>query len=204
MMNFIFALCFVPLLAFAQIGALQEGDIIFHKSTSGQGPALQVLTNSPWTHTGIILKNGKNLWVMEAGSSVKLTRLQDFIGRGQRSHYIVKRLDPQVAVLNEAGRQKLREALAPMLGKDYDIWFEWSDRTIYCSELVWKAYERALGIELSKPQKFRDFPLDHPMAREMVRTRYTQQGRQLNLNEDVVTPVAVLNSPMLIEVQRNF
>lgn len=203
-MKFLFVLCFIPFFTFAQTEVLQDGDIIFHKSQSGQGPALQVLTNSPWTHTGVVLKNGNRFWVMEAGSSVKLTSLSEFIARGQRSHYIIKRLDPRVAVLTDESRVKLRSALEPMLGKEYDIWFEWSDSTIYCSELVWKAYERALGIELSTPQKFRDFPLDHPMAREMVRRRYTQQGRQLNLNEEVVTPVAVLNSPLLIEVQRNF
>ncbi len=48
------------------------------------------------------------------------------------------------AAENEAGT-KCRK----VLGKPYDIYFEWDDRAIYCSEIVWKAYQHALGIELS-------------------------------------------------------
>lgn len=35
-------------------------------------------------------------------------------------------------------------------GKPYDIYFEWSDDKIYCSELVWKIYKHALDIEIGQ------------------------------------------------------
>lgn len=203
MLKFVFALCFVPLLALAQVpAALQEGDIIFHKSQSGQGPALRILTESEWTHTGIILGERGRYYVMEASSTVKLTPLQEFINRGNRGHYIIRRLDPRYGTMDAAAKLRLRAALEPMLGKQYDIWFQWSDSTIYCSELVWKAYQRALNVEVGQVQRFREFPLDHPAAREMIRRRYTEQGRELNVDEKIVTPVAVLESDKLVDVVR--
>ena len=44
-------------------------------------------------------------------------------------------------------------------GKNYDIYFEWSDDRIYCSELVWKMYKEATGIEIGEIQKLSDFDL---------------------------------------------
>ena len=35
-----------------------------------------------------------------------------------------------------------------MNNKDYDLYFEWSDDKIYCSELVWKIYKNGADIEL--------------------------------------------------------
>ena len=43
-------------------------------------------------------------------------------------------------------------------GKPYDLYFEWSDERIYCSELVWKMYA-ALGVKLGTLQKLREFDL---------------------------------------------
>lgn len=200
MMKFIFVLLF-PILASAV--TYQEGDLVFHKSSSNQGPALMALTNSPWTHVGVIVQNQDQFWVAEASSQVKFTRLKDFIARGKNGHYIIKRLNPEIGVIGEAERTKLRASLTKYIGKDYDIWFQWSDSTIYCSELVWKIYSEAMGIELSVPQRFRDFPIDSPVAREMIRSRYVNQGREFNVDELVVSPVAVLESPLLIEVDRN-
>ena len=49
----------------------------------------------------------------------------------------------------------MRQVGESFRGRPYDLTFEWSDERIYCSELVWKIYERALGIEIGPPQRSR-------------------------------------------------
>ncbi len=204
MIKFLLALLLLPVLSHAV--EFKDGDLIFHKSSSEQGPVLQFLTGSPWTHVGIILKHGEGrYWVAEAtGSRVRFSRLEQFIERGREGHYVVKRLiDGLGNFEGTEERTRLRTALDYYVGREYDIWFQWSDDTIYCSELGWKIYKDVLGVELVAPQRFRDFPLETPQARELIRVRYTQQGRPFNPEELVVSPIHLMNSELLIEVDRN-
>lgn len=183
---------------------LQEGDVIFHQSQSSQSLALREITQSVWTHTGVIIRNQNKWFVVEAARGVEVTPLEKFIDRGVGKKYIIKRLRPEL--INQSQSQsisnKLKTALLAYAGLNYDFWFEWSDSTIYCSELVWKAYDDAFGIQLTTPERFRDFPLDGPYAQRLIQDRYIAQGRQLNLDEPVVSPVAVLESELLVEVIR--
>jgi hypothetical protein len=41
---------------------------------------------------------------------------------------------------------KLRQTAEGFLGRLYDLTCDWSDDRMYCSELVWKSYDSALGI----------------------------------------------------------
>ncbi len=183
---------------------LQEGDIIFHQSQSSQSLALREITQSVWTHTGVIIRNQNKWFVVEAARGVEVTPLQSFIERGVNKKYIIKRLKPELRSQsqNQMVSPKLKTALLAYVGLKYDLWFEWSDSTIYCSELVWKAYDDAFGIQLTTPERFKDFPLNGPYAQRLIQDRYLAQGRQLNLEEPVVSPVALLESDLLIDVIR--
>ena len=86
------------------------------------------------------------------------------------------------------------------LGKGYDYYFGWSDEKIYCSEFVWKMYQRASGIEIGTPQQLRDFNLSDPVVKEQLRKRY---GKNLPLNETVVAPADIFNSDTLEMVCQN-
>jgi hypothetical protein len=55
--------------------------------------------------------------------------------------------------------QALHQAGARYLGQPYDLTFDWSDDRMYCSELVYKIYDRALGIKIGSLQRVRDFDL---------------------------------------------
>jgi hypothetical protein len=207
MKRLIFILLSLALSAQAQISSqaqLQEGDVIFHQSQSSQSLALREITQSLWTHTGVIIRNQNKWFVVEAARGVEVTPLDNFIDRGVGKKYIIKRLRPEL--INQSQSQsisnKLKTALLAYAGLKYDFWFEWSDSTIYCSELVWKAYDDAFGIQLSTPERFRDFPLDGPYAQRLIQDRYIAQGRQLNLEEPVVSPVALLESELLVDVVR--
>ena len=54
-------------------------------------------------------------------------------------------------------------------GKKYDIKFEWDDNKIYCSELIWKVYQRSTGIELCKLGKLKDFDFSKPTVKQILK-----------------------------------
>lgn len=177
---------------------VREGDILFSKSLSKQSPALEEMTGSDWTHTGLILKLSGQLKVLEAaGNGVAYTTIEGFLARSLRGQYVVKRPKAEIAPMDAEQVAALKAALLPFIGLRYDKYFEWSDAKIYCSELVYKGYLNGLNLKFGQEQVIGDFALDGPLARQLIQDRYTDEGRELNLNEAVVSPIAVLNSPDL-------
>ncbi len=79
-------------------------------------------------------------------------------------------------------------------GKSYDLFFEWSDDKIYCSELIWKIYKRAANIEIGKLQKLGDFDLSDKQVKQKMQERY---GNNFPENEIVISPVAIFDSKLL-------
>jgi hypothetical protein len=109
----------------------------------------------------------------------------------------VKRLRDADTALTPAAVEKLRRAARGFAGRPYDLTFGWADDRIYCSELVWKAYDRALGVQIGDLQKLRDFNLSDPAVRAKMRERY---GDDIPLDEPVISPVAMFESPLLVTV----
>jgi hypothetical protein len=172
--------------------ALRDGDIIFHTSRSAQSAAIQRATHSPYSHVGIVfLRDGKP-FVFEAIATVRYTPLDAWIARGDGGRYVVRRLK---TALTPAQTAKLRASARQFEGKPYDLYFEWSDERIYCSELVWKMYEQALGVKLGALQKLREFDLTDPVVKARMRERY---GANVPLGEPVISPGAQFDSPLLI------
>ncbi len=176
---------------------LRDGDIIFHTSRSSQSAAIQRATHSRYSHMGLILHRGGQPFVFEAVSTVKFTPLAQWIARGERSHYVVKRWRDADARLDATGVGRLRDAATNMAGKSYDLTFEWSDQRIYCSELVWKTYERAFGVRLGETQRLGDFDLSDASVKVKLRERY---GAKLPLQETVISPQAMFDSALLTTV----
>lgn len=87
------------------------------------------------------------------------------------------------------------------LGKKYDIYFEWSNDVIYCSELTYKTYFDAFGIELGKIQTWGELKsgghLDGAYAKSLVEARLTRNGKQFNHDEKILTPESQFQSEIL-------
>ncbi len=179
---------------------IRDGDLIFQTSLSGQSEAIQLATNSKYSHCGIIYKDGNDLFVFEAVQPVKLTPLDQWIARGQSGHYVIKRLKNADEVLTATALSKMRQVGEAFNGKDYDLTFEWSDDKIYCSELIWKVYQRATGIEIGKLEKLSSFDLKSETVKQIMNARY---GKEIPLNETVISPVAIFESNLLTTVQSN-
>lgn len=173
---------------------LRDGDIIFQTSLSAQSKAIQLATHSKYSHVGIVYKKGNNWLVYEAVQPVKTTPLEKWIARGKDKHYVVKRLKNSEKVLTSAVIDQMQQEGMKYKGKDYDIYFGWSDEKIYCSELVWKIYNDATGIELGQLQTLSDFDLSHPEVKKKMKERY---GNKLPENEKVISPAAIFDSDKL-------
>lgn len=178
---------------------LQDGDIIFHTSLSPQSKAIQLATNSIYSHCGIIYKIKDKFYVFEAIQPVKLTPLEEWIERGKDKKFVVKRLKSADTILTKEALQKMKQLGKNFLGKDYDFTFEWSDEKIYCSELVWKIYKRAFGIEIGKLEKLKNFDLSHKIVQEKLNERYKDN---IPYDEIVISPKTIFESEKLKTVMQ--
>ena len=179
-------------------GEFLEGDLIFHESRSAQSKAVQAATGSKFSHMGMIVQRSGKPFVLEAAGTVTFTPLAQWIARGEGGRYTVKRLRDRAKVLTPEALVKAAALIKQLAGKPYDLTFEWSDDRIYCSELVWKIYDKAAGVQIGALQKLREFRLDAPEVQPMLKQRY---GDRVPLDEPVISPVAMFNSPLLEAVE---
>jgi hypothetical protein len=172
---------------------LRDGDIVFQTSLSSQSVAIQRATKSPYSHMGVVFYRNGQPYVLEAVATVRYTPLGAWLGRGKGGHFVAKRLKTAEGV--PAGElEKLRREGHLMLGRPYDSAFGWSDERIYCSELVWKLYDRALGIRLAPLQELGSFDLSSLEVKAKLRERY---GSSIPVHEPVVPPSAIFDSALL-------
>jgi hypothetical protein len=179
------------------LDSLMEGDILFQISTSGQGKAIQLATKSPYSHCGILFKENNQWMVYEGVQPVKTTKLSEWINRGDGHHYVSKRHKDAASLLTKQVKEKMKEEAKKLLGKNYDLTFEWNDDRIYCSELVYKIYERGAGVSIGTLQKLQDFNLNSPLVRAKLKERY---GKNIPLNETVISPGAIFADSNLVEI----
>ena len=174
--------------------ALRDGDIVFQTSRSGQSLAIQRATHSRYSHMGVVVHRGGEPFVFEASATVRYTPFAAFVARGEGQHYVVKRLRDGAAKITPEAMARARPLLRALEGKRYDMTFEWSDQRIYCSELVWKIYERVLGVRIGELQALRSFDLSDAAVKAKMRERY---GERVPLDEPVISPGAMFDSPLL-------
>lgn len=185
----------LAVMASAAVPAVREGDLVFQTSRSAQSLAIQRATDSPYSHMGIVLFRSGQPFVFEAVATVRYTPLHQWIARGEGGVCLVKRLRRPL----DAGElTRLRRAARTFEGRSYDLTFEWSDRRLYCSELVWKLYKQAAHVELGSLQRLRDFRLEDPAVQAKLKERY---GSRIPLDEPVISPSAMFNSELLERVE---
>jgi len=145
---------------------------------------------------GIVFMEDGGPRVFEAVGPVKSTPLATWINRGVGRHFTVKRLRDAESLLTPDALSKMREVGESFQGKPYDVCFEWSDKSIYCSELVWKIYDQALGLQVGSLDKLGSFDLNAPEVEEVLAERKCR----LDPEERVISPVAMFDSGLLILV----
>ena len=80
--NTIIMLLLIAIAVYAQhtpriVNDFKEGDLIFQVSQSNQSPFIQLATNSPWSHCGVIVEKGGKVYVLEALMSLSSLHLRN-------------------------------------------------------------------------------------------------------------------------------
>lgn len=182
------------------LNLFKEGDIIFQTTESRQCKAVQVVTKSIYSHVGIVFKNKEEWMVCEAVQPVKHTPLKTWVSNGKEGKYVVKRLENRDSFLTSTVLQKMKKIGKGYIGKNYDLLFGWSDNKIYCSELVWKIYNKGANIKVGELQKLKDFDLSQGIVKEIVEERY---GDNIPWEETVISPANIFKSNNLVTVIQN-
>jgi len=179
--------------------SLKNGDIVFQDSPSSQSKAVKLATHSNYSHVGIVYNKNGVSYVYEAIGPVISTPLDVWLNNGVGGHYVVKRLKDET-LLTSAVLENMQTVAKSFDNKPYDLLFGWSDKKIYCSELVWKIYKRGANLELGKLKKLKEFDLSHPVVKRLLTQRY---GKNIPLNEKVIDPQGVFDSDLLTTVYTN-
>lgn len=173
--------------------SVKDGDLVFIVNPSGQGKAIQLATKSRYTHVGIVFyENGKPM-VYHAVEPVSVNTLEEFKSMSADGNLVVKRLKDQSYLSEEKVSAMLKEAKS-LLGKHYDIFFAWSDSELYCSEFVWKIYQKHLGLQVGKLRPLKEFDLTAPQVKEIMKMRY---GNNIPYNENMISPGDMYSSDLL-------
>lgn len=171
----------------------REGDVVFQSLPRGPlVEAIEGITESPFSHCGVVMKNADGHWVVhEAIGVVRETPLHLWITRGRDARIDVWRLRD----IGGRNTDVLRDALNKYSGKPYDFRYAPDDSEIYCSELVFKAYRDAYAVELGVWENLGDLnwqPFE-AFIREM-------ENGALPLDRPMITPVGVTRSAELVKV----
>jgi len=178
---------------YAQNPVVKNGDIVFIVNPSGQGKAIQLATKSKFTHVGIVFyENGKPM-VYHAVEPVSVNTLEEFTSMSSDGKLEIKRLKDQTLLTKETIAKMLKEAKS-LLGTHYDIYFGWDDKELYCSEFVWKLYNKHLKLEIGNLKPMKEFDLNAPQVKEIMKRRY---GNNIPFDEKMISPGDMYNSQLL-------
>jgi len=167
-----------------------EGDVIFQSLPHGPIVwAIEGVTESPYSHCGIVAKQDGRWIVYEAYGEVSATPLRTFLSRGRGGGFVVYRL--RWPYREHVSRTL--ECCTAYLGRPYDIRYRLDDETIYCSELVYKAYRDAThGEQLGSLVRFGD------MKWRPYRSLIEQvEGGAVPVDRDMITPVELARATQL-------
>lgn len=194
MHSFFIALLIVPSWAICADIPVREGDILFQTLHSSLSEAIQIASRSTYTHVGVVLFKEGQPFVFEAVEPVKFTPLHYWIAQGEGGRCVIKRLRHAEDLLTDSSRMALHALAAKFEGLHYDLEFSWTDSRMYCSEIVWKLFQRAVSVEVGRPQKLKEFDLSSSVVQRKLAERY---GTAIPLEETVISPQAIFESALL-------
>ena len=178
---------------------LRNGDLFFQSLGGNQGTALKLALQSKINHVGMVYISDGEIFVIEAWKKVTLTPINKYIKRN-KGHFEVKRLKDADKKITKSVWKKMSKLCDEYVDKDYDLYFSWDDERFYCSELVWKIYDKCVGIKLGKLKKLKEFDLTHPLVKKLLKERY---GDNPPLEDKVISPDTMYESKELETVLEN-
>lgn len=170
----------------------REGDILFQSLPSGDlVRAIEGITDSPWSHCGILIRQGDSWFVIEALGTVRETPYWLWLIRSRGAQFSAYR----VMDVTPAEIGRVASAARRFLGRPYDFRYAPGDDELYCSELVHRAFEDGCGIRLGSWDRLGDLqwkPFE-AFIREM-------EAGPLPLDRRMITPVGLTRSTRMLPV----
>ncbi|TND08582.1 MAG: peptidoglycan peptidase [Bacteroidetes bacterium] len=176
-----------------------EGDIVFQVSDAPHCQVFGKATGWKYNHMGVIFirpKNGEYV-VIEAYDTTRLISLREWVNRGNGQHVMIMRLKNANKIINEKKLDRLKKAARQYAKKPYDRYFGWGDDALYASELVWKIYHEGIALRLGELRKLKTLNLTSGEVSKQLKEKY---GNKTPLEEDVITPKDIADSPILEKV----
>ena len=118
-----------------------HGDLVFQRTTGRFSELIAGVTRSPYTHCGVVVRQGGEVVVLEAVGPVRFTPWREWRRRGRGGAVTVARLQAPV-------QDALIQAARRYLGRPYDDRFALGGHAIYCSELLYRAAREGAHVEL--------------------------------------------------------
>jgi hypothetical protein len=140
----------------------------------------------------VVEKDG-NFFVQESLLAMEITPYESFISRNT-GKFVLMRLKQADTILTPQVLADMNTVFQSFADKKYDLWFKWSDEHIYCSELVYKIYERGAKVELMPLKQVKDYNLDSNEVQSIIKKRF---GSKIDLEEPVIAPSDLMTSPIL-------
>ena len=112
---------------------------------------------------------------------------------------MVKRLRDADAKLSSEVVVRMKKLAKTWLGRPYDLRFRWDDQSLYCSELVYKLFDRGADVRIGKLQRASDMNLDDEHVQRALRKRFGNV--RFDPTETVITPHSMFRDEQLIEIE---
>jgi hypothetical protein len=173
----------------------REGDIVLQHIKAPLCQLIASVTHSPYSHCGLVVYREGKTYVLEAADTVQYTPLKEWLAFGDQQRVTVVR----VKDLDKEQIQKAVRAAKTFVGKPYDMQYKPDDAKIYCSELVYKAFERGCKTQVGTIQKLGqlDWKPHEAAIRQLA-------GGELPLERPMITPDALVRSPRTVTVYSTF
>ena len=194
----IVVVCFFTALAVTKIFPWLEfrkyhpvsGDLIFQSLPYNDlVQAIEGISESPFSHCGIVIQKDGEWYVLEAIGPVKYTPLYEWVKNGRAHSFKVFRLKDSQYIDDFISKA------SGYLGRPYDKQYRMDDEKIYCSELIYKAYRDAADIQLGQMVKLGDMPWE-----KFQSTIINYEKGAVPLEREIITPVNITKSEHLKSV----
>lgn len=134
---------------------VKTGDVVLQTSRSSRSALIRKASDSPYSHVGLVEVAKDGVFVLEAVQPVSRTPWKTWRARGVGGKVTVLR----ATALDSAALAKVVAEARAELGKPYDARYRWDDESIYCSELVAKAFERGAQLTVGTQQQVKSLQL---------------------------------------------
>jgi hypothetical protein len=206
---------------------LKEGDLVFVQSHTENAAQITQVTGSRLTHCGIVFGSSEGWVVFEGAGQPEFRSLEKWQKEEADGHVepvYVHRLKNRDEILTADKLKSLRDEASKLHKTNYDFAFAWNNsyvenrgrrdevtkEYVYCSELLYKAFERALGLRLGTPHAIKDYYAGLPeqdadkikaKLKDDPRAQRCRNGNAFNPEDPAISPVEVFASELLEDVK---